>query len=144
MTRYLLDTNIVSDAVRANPQPAISGWVADQSSDDLFIATLTIAELWRGVVQRAPGRRRDQLLAWFLGPVGPQALFRDRVLPFGVAAAIEWGRLMAEGSAAGRSRSGPDMIIAATAAAHDCVVVTANERHFAGIVDYLNPLTATA
>jgi predicted nucleic acid-binding protein len=49
---------------------------------------------------------------------------------------------MAEGSAAGRPRSALDMIIAAIAVAHDCVVVTLNERHFLGIVDLVNPLRA--
>jgi predicted nucleic acid-binding protein len=47
---------------------------------------------------------------------------------------------MAEGRAIGRSRSPIDMIIAATAAANQCVVVTANERHFQGAVDFINPL----
>lgn len=139
MTRYLLDTNIVSDAVRANPAPAITRWVENRSSADLFIATLTIAELWRGVLRRAPGRRRDQLLSWFIGPAGPQGLFRDRILPFDVAAAMEWARIMAEGTSAGRPRSALDMIIAAVAIANDCVVVSANERHFEDVVECLNP-----
>jgi len=50
---------------------------------------------------------------------------------------------MAEGTSTGRPRSGLDMIIAATAVANDCVVVTANERHFDGIVEYLNPFRTT-
>jgi toxin FitB len=77
--------------------------------------------------------------AWFFGPDGPQALFSGRVLAFDDKAGLIWARLMAEGKAAGRPRSVLDMIIAATAGANDCVVVTANEKEFAGI-QFVNPM----
>ena len=144
MTRYLLDTNIVSDTIKSRPNSAIASWLESQASEDLFISTFTVAELWRGVLQRAPGRRRRELHAWFTGPSGPEALFQGRVLPFDVPEAIEWAKLMAEGTLSGRPRGGLDMIIAATAAAHDCIVVTLNERHFRGVVEFLNPLSAEA
>lgn len=73
------------------------------------------------------------------GPDGPQALFAGRVLPFDERAALIWARLMAEGTAKGRLRSPLDMIIAAVAEANDCVVVTENEKDFAG-VKIINPL----
>jgi predicted nucleic acid-binding protein len=80
---------------------------------------------------------------WFAGPEGPQALFAGRVLPFDEAAALIWARLMAEGTATGRPRSALDMIIAAVAEANDCIVVTDNEKDFAGvkIVNPLRPVT---
>ena len=83
--------------------------------------------------------------AWFAGSEGPQALFAGRVLPFDERAALEWARLMADGTAAGRPRSAVDMIVAATAAAHGLTVATANERHFRGAcVPWVNPLSAGA
>jgi hypothetical protein len=60
-------------------------------------------------------------------------------LAFDERAGLLWARLMAEGKAAGRPRSGLDMIIAAVAATNDCIVVTDNERDFAGL-DIMNPL----
>jgi predicted nucleic acid-binding protein len=66
-------------------------------------------------------------------------LFAGRVLPFDEKAALIWASLMAEGTARGQPRSGLDMIIAAIAEANDCVVVTGNEKHFAGL-KVLNPL----
>jgi toxin FitB len=86
------------------------------------------------------GRRRRDLEAWFGGTEGPPALFSDRVLTFDKPAAMEWARVMAEGTAAGHPRSPIDMTIAATAMANGCVVVTANERHFRGVVEIANPL----
>jgi predicted nucleic acid-binding protein len=142
VTRYLLDTNIVSDTLKPQPSSAVASWLDSQASEDLFISTFTVAELWRGVLERAPGRRRQELPSWFTGPTGPEGLFRGRVLPFDVPAALVWARLMAEGTASGRPRSGLDMIIAATAVAHDCIVVTANERHFRDVVEFLNPVRA--
>jgi predicted nucleic acid-binding protein len=116
----------------------------DQVGSDLFIATLTIAELWRGILQRSPGQRRDKLAAWFAGPTGPEALFNGRILTFDLVAAKEWARLMAEGSTFGRPRSALDMVIAAIAVANDCVVATANERHFESVVPFINPLRERA
>lgn len=139
MTRYLLDTNILSELVRPAPSPALLAWMADRVDGELFIASLTLAELWRGILDLPAGRRRDGLEAWFTGPEGPQALFAGRILPFDAAAGMVWARLMAEGRAAGRPRSALDSIIAAVARAQGCVVVTGNERDFAGVA-VVNPM----
>jgi hypothetical protein len=139
VTRYLLDTNIVSDATKPVPSAKLAAWMTWQSDDDLFIASLTVAEIWRGVLELPKGRKRIELEKWFSGPEGPQALFAGRVLPLDESAALIWGRLMAEAKAAGRPRSALDMIVAAIAQANDCIVVTGNERDFAG-VRIVNPL----
>ena len=76
-----------------------------------------------------------------LRPRGLQALFAGRVLPFDEKAGLIWARLMADGTAKGRPRSPLDMIVAAVAEANDCVVVTENERHFAGL-KIVNPTRA--
>jgi predicted nucleic acid-binding protein len=137
--RYLLDTNIISNFTKPVPSQSLIEWMANQSDEDLFIASLTVVEIRRGVLEKPAGKRRDQLDGWFSGPQGPQALFAGRVLPFDEAAALIWGRLMADGKAKGRPRSGLDTIIAAIAAANDCIVVTDNERDFED-VDILNPI----
>ena len=139
MSRYLLDTNIIGNATRPSPSPSLLAWLADRSDDELFIASLTIAELRRGILEKPAGRKRAELERWFSGPEGPSALFAGRVLPFDETAALAWARLMAEGKAAGRARSALDMIIAATAEANDCLVVTDNEKDFAGL-KIVNPL----
>ena len=144
MTRYLLDTNIISNATKPAPSQSLMNWMAEQVDDDLFVSSLTVAEIWRGVLQRPIGRKRDQLEAWFKGPQGPRAIFAGRVLPFDERAGLEWARLMAEGKAKGQPRSALDTIIAATAIANDCIVVTDNEKHFED-VDTVNPVrTATS
>jgi predicted nucleic acid-binding protein len=87
-------------------------------------------EIRRDILELRAGSRRRALERWFAGPEGRPSLFAGRVLPLDIAAAIVWGRLMAEGTASGRPRSALDMIIAANAKANDCMVATANERDF--------------
>jgi predicted nucleic acid-binding protein len=143
--RYLLDTNVVSEAVKPRPPLALLEWLGAQPDEALHISALTIAEIRRGILEKAPGRRRRELEAWFAGSEGPQALFAGRVLPFDERAALEWARLMADGTAAGQPRSAIDMIVAATAAAHGLTVATANERHFRDTgVPWFNPLSQGA
>ena len=115
--------------------------MSERNDEDLYIASLTVAEVFRGVLKKPPGRRRDLLEAWFRGPDGPQALFAGRILPFDEASGLIWARLMAEGKAQGRPRSALDMIIAAVAESNGCVVVTYNEKDFVGI-ETVNPLRA--
>ena len=143
MTRYLLDTNIISEAIKPAPSQALSAWLSAQNDDDLHIASLTVAEIWRGILAKPRGRRRSTLDAWFAGPEGPQALFAGRILPFDERAALAWAELMAKATAAGRPRSGLDTIIASVAVANGCVVVTGNERHFPGL-DVVNPMRGGA
>jgi predicted nucleic acid-binding protein len=137
--RYLLDTNIISNIVKVTPSARLLAWMADQDDGDLFISALTIAELWRGVLEAPAGRRRDALEAWFVGPEGPRALFAGRILPFDEAAGLVWARLMAAGKTSGRPRSALDTMIASVAETHGCEVVTDNERDFEG-VRTLNPM----
>lgn len=139
MTRYLLDTNIISNVTKPRPSETLVAWMADQADTDLFIASLTVAEIRRGILEKPRGRKRDQLETWFTGPDGPQALFAGRVLSFDAEAGLIWARLMAHGAARGRPRSALDMIIAAVAEANDCVVVTDNEKDFSG-VEIINPV----
>lgn len=139
MTRYLLDTNIISNIVKPTPSEYLMEWMAAQQDEDLFIASLTIAEIRRGILEKPRGKKREALDAWFSGPEGPQELFAGRILSFDDKAALIWARLMAEGKAAGRPRSALDMIIAAVAGANDCVVVTDNGKDFDGI-QLINPL----
>jgi len=138
VTRYLLDTNIISDLTKPIPSAALVTWMAQQADEDLFVSAVTIGEIQRGLLEKPKGRKRALLETWFNGPEGPQALFAGRILPFDEKAALAWAQLMADGTARGRPRSAIDMIIAAIAETNECVVVTDNEKDFAG-VDFINP-----
>jgi toxin FitB len=133
VSRSLLDTNIISNVTKPVPSEALVAWMAKQADDDLFISSLTVAEIRRGILEKPAGKKRRELERWFTGPDGPQSLFAGRVLPFDEKAGLVWARLMADGRAKGRPRNPLDMIIAAVAEANNCLVVTENERDFAGL-----------
>ena len=143
MTRYLLDTNIVGNLIKPQPSPALAAWMAEQADESLFIASMTVAETRRGILEMPAGRKRERLEAWFSGPDGPRALFAGRILPFDEVAALVWAALRAEGKSTGRPRDAIDMILAAIADRNGCVIVTDNERDFAGL-SFVNPLRPLA
>ena len=139
MTRYLLDTNIISNVTKPTPSEPLIAWMSEQADENLLIASLTVAEIWFGVLEKPAGKKRRQLESWFVGPEGPRALFAGRILPFDEKASLIWARLMAEGTKAGRPRSALDMILAAVAEANNCIVVTDNEKDFKGL-KFINPM----
>lgn len=139
MTRYLLDTNIISNVTKPQPSPLLLGWMQEQHDEDLFISALTLAEIRRGIFELPAGKKRKTLEQWFAGPEGPQTLFRGRILAFDERAGLIWAQMMAEGSARGRPRSALDTIIAAIGEANRCVIVTDNEKDFVGL-KIVNPM----
>jgi len=82
VTRYLLDTNIIGNVIKPEPSQALLAWLGVQKDDDLFIASLTVAEIKHGILEKPPGRKRNALDMWFSGPEGPLALFAGRILSF--------------------------------------------------------------
>ena len=141
MTRYLIDTNIVSDAIKPSPSKTLLAWMAEREDTELFISSVSIAEIRRGILDLSRGRKRASLETWFDGPNGLRALFAGRILPFDENAALVWARLMADGRAKGRPRNAFDTLIAAIAETNGCLLVTDNTRDFPG-VKTINPLRA--
>jgi len=82
VSRYLLDTNIISNVTKPTPSEALLTWMGEQVDENLFIASLTVAEIRRAILEKPAGRKRDQLDAWYSGTEGPSALFAGRALPF--------------------------------------------------------------
>jgi toxin FitB len=129
VTRYLLDTNILSNLTKPELSQPLLDWISEQDDEKLFVASMTIAEIRRGILEKPAGKKRAAQEAWLVGSDGLLAQFAGRVLPFDEKAGMIWANLLAEGKAAGRTRGAVDMIIAAVAAANDCVIVTDNEKN---------------
>jgi toxin FitB len=142
VTRYLLDTSVLREAIQPRPPASLLAWLDGQLDADLYLASFSIAEIGRGILEMPMLERRRELEAWLVGPEGLPALFGGRILAFDERAAEEWALLMAQGTASGRPRHPSDMLIAATASANGCVVVTLDDERFAGAVEMINPLRA--
>lgn len=122
---YLLDTNIVSETVRRNPNKAVIAWLDRLPSEALYVSVLTLGEIRRGIEALNDRKRREKLRLWLEHEL--PAWFEERVLPVDLAVADRWGRLLAE---MGRPVPTTDSLLAATALHHELRLVTRNSGDF--------------
>lgn len=133
----LLDTNVVSEAVKPEPHEAVRAWLNNQASETLYLSSVTLAELLFGIAALPNGRRKD-VLAQALD--GLLRLFAGRVLPFDVDAARSHAELAVMARARGRGFPTPDGYIAAIAASRGFMVATRDTAPFeAAHVPVVNP-----
>jgi predicted nucleic acid-binding protein len=123
----LLDTNVISEAMKPAPDTVVREWLDEQAAETLYLSSVTIAELTFGIGVLPEGRRKDRLTAALDGVM---ALFDDRILPFDTRAARRYGDLAVRARAAGRGFPTPDGYIAAIAAAHDFAVASRDVSAF--------------
>jgi toxin FitB len=132
----ILDTNVISEAMKPRPDPAVSAWLNDQAAETLHLSSVTVAELLFGIAALPAGRRRN-LLGKTLD--GLMALFEDRVLPFDLDAAARYAELAVAARPAGRGFPTADGYIAAIAASRNFLVATRDTGPFeaagVGVID---------
>lgn len=120
---YLIDTNVISELRRREPEPRVVHWFEQHPSHQLFLSVLTLGEIRRGVERLAESERQQDLRRWLEQDL--PAFFSGRVLPIDEAIAHRWGRLLAE---MGRPLPAIDSLLAATALEHNLVLITRNLR----------------
>lgn len=125
---YLLDTCVLSELVKAQPSQKVRDWICTKQASQLFISSMTWAELHRGVAKLLPSKRRNELTEW-LADLDEQ--FGDRKLPFDTKAAEHWALMVSALEAQGKSMPVIDSLICATAQYHNLTLVTRNTKDFA-------------
>ena len=136
----VLDTNVVSEAMKPEPHPAVRAWLNDQVAETLYLSGVTLAELLFGIAALPAGKRKDRLAQTLDGLVG---LFRDRVLPFDTDAARHYADLAVTAQAGGRGFPTPDGYIAAIAASRGFIVASRDMAPYgAAGVPVINPWEA--
>jgi predicted nucleic acid-binding protein len=136
----VLDTNVVSEAMKPAPDDCVRAWLDEQAAETLYLSSVTIAELMFGVGALPRGKRKDKL-----GDAldGVMELFADRILPFDVVAARHYGGLAVKARAAGKGFPTPDGYIAAVAASRGFVVATRDTSVFdAAGIEIIDPWKA--
>src|SRR3989442_5497770 len=132
---FLLDTNVISETVRKQPDARVLEWLNGLASDQLYVSVLSLGEIRKGALMVKDARRRQRLLHW-LQEVLP-AWFEERVLPIDLAVAQCWGQLLAD---AGRPLPSIDSLLAATALQTGLTLATRNMRDFTGLgADVMSP-----
>jgi toxin FitB len=133
----LLDTNVVSEAMKPEPHPSVRAWLNDQAPETLYLSSVTLAELLFGVAALPVGKRKDGLTEALDGLMG---LFRDRLLPFDVDAARHYATLAMTARVGGRGFPTPDGYIAAIAASRGFLVASRDTAPYeAAKVTVINP-----
>jgi len=126
----LLDTNVISELMRPNPNPSVAEWVADLPAATLFTTSITQAEILHRVMLLPAGKRRSAFEA------AAEAMFRDdfagRILAFGSEAAPLYARIAAARRTAGRPICHFDAQIAAIASVTGATIATRNVPDFEG------------
>jgi predicted nucleic acid-binding protein len=117
----VLDTNVISEAMKPAPNPAVRAWLNQQVAETLYLTSVTLAEMLFGIAVLPAGRRRNSLSRAL---DGLRELFGDRVLPFDIAAARHHMVLAVAARNAGRGFPTPDGYIAAIAASRGFIVAS--------------------
>ncbi len=123
----LLDTNVVSEAMKPAPDDTVRVWLDEQAAETLYLSSVTIAELMFGIGALPDGTRKEKLDDALDGVM---ELFADRVLPFDVGAARHYAELAVKARAAGKGFPTPDGYIAAIAASKGFAVATRDTSAF--------------
>jgi len=135
--KFLIDTCVLSELVKAEPDAQVLRWFEASKAHELWISAMTLAELHRGVIRMPQSKRQIELELWLKNlEIG----FEERVIDFDAKVAKVWAEMTSAIEAQGKPMASFDSIIAATARANSCTLVTRNVRDFINAgVELINP-----
>ena len=131
MSRYLIDTNVISEFVKLDLDPAVTQWLQQTDSQALFASVMTFGEIRLGIENLPPSKRRSDLEVWF--ETGLPEWFASHLLPVTTQIADRWGRVTIQARRKGMMLTTADGLIAATALEHGLTLVTRNVKDFADL-----------
>jgi predicted nucleic acid-binding protein len=134
----LLDTNVISEAMRPSPEPAVMAWLKSQNRAELWTCTIVVAEVYSGLDLMPAGKRQRQLFE--RAELMFDRFFGARILAFDLPAARAYGAVLKARQAKGLPIDEMDALLAATALANGAALATRNEAHFQSCgIRVLNP-----
>ncbi len=125
---YLLDTCVLSEFTRRQPEPRVVDWLDSIDEEKLFISVITVGEVQRGIERLPDSRRKTELLVWMNN--GLLTRFAGRMIPIDAATMFLWGSLVAHLEAAGQSMGVMDSLILASALQNNLIIATRNVADF--------------
>ena len=135
---YLVDTNVFSELAKAKPDPKVVAWLRSHEAE-LYLGTITIGELRRGIDRLPAGKRKTALQSW-LSTLCKR--MEGRILSFNTSTAHVWGQMLAAWDKKGISVPSLDSQLAAIAHRHNLTVVTRNLADFQQTgVKLINPFS---
>jgi toxin FitB len=137
--KYLIDTCVLSECIKKIPDPCIESWFNQQQLENLYLSSLTIAEIKSGIhkIKISQPKRSSELKHW-LNKI--EIDFYARILPISDEVLNQWAEINADTQLQGKKMQVMDSLIAATAYTHKLVLVTRNVDDFAAApIEILNP-----
>lgn len=136
--KYILDTNVISEAINKQPNPQVMNWLRGIDAQELYLSVITVGEIKKGVEKLPESHRRKTIEHWFENEL--LIKFEGRILALDLPTILVWGNLVGALEQKGRKLPALDSLIAATAKYSDYTLVTRNEKDFDGIdITILNP-----
>jgi hypothetical protein len=138
----VLDTNVISELMRSEPERCVVDWLDAQAADQIAITAVTVGELLYGVARLPDGKRKQRLHQLAMTLV--EEHFAEAVLAYDVRAAQIYSALVARSESKGRAVSIADTQIAAICIEHEALLATRNCKDFEHLgVQLINPWQAT-
>ena len=125
---YLLDTCVLSEFIRRQPNPSVIDWIDSIEEEKLFISVITVGEIQRGIERLPDSHRKTELLVWM--NTGFLERFAGRMVSIDAPTMLMWGSLTARLETAGLPMSVMDSLIAASALQNNLIVATRNVSDF--------------
>ncbi|RRR78126.1 MAG: type II toxin-antitoxin system VapC family toxin [Candidatus Viridilinea halotolerans] len=135
---YLLDTNVISELIKKQPNRQVIRWIDEQDAGRMYLSVVTIGEVQKGITKLSSSERKNTLQTWL--DTDLRLRFDKRILELTSSVMTQWGRLTGTLELQGRVLSAFDSLIAATCLQHQAILVTRNEDDFQGTgVTIINP-----
>lgn len=125
---YILDTNVVSELGKEDPDHHVVQWVKSIDPASVFLSVITVGELTKGIEKLPDSRRKERLASWLEEDL--LVRFGERILPLDTSVLLTWGKITAELEKKGRPMPAIDSLLAATTAETGYTLVTRNTEDF--------------
>jgi len=140
---YLLDTCVISELIRENPEANVASWISGTPETSMYLSVLTIGEIHKGIEKLPESKKKDRLHKWVNSDLCIR--FKNRILDLDLEVSTKWGQIQGKAEQVGKPMPLIDGLIAATALSHDLIVVTRNTKDMEQSgVTLINPWMTTS
>jgi toxin FitB len=141
--KYLLDTCVISEIIKPQPDENVISWVQDKNENSLYLSGLTFGEIEKGIEKALDSARKRKLQLWVEQDLKQR--FENRVIPIDLEISVRWGSIQGQAELVGKSMPVIDGLIAVSGLVHNCIVVTRNIADMEqSTVELLNPWSEKA
>lgn len=136
--KYLLDTCVISEIFKSQPNENIVTWMHENDEESMYLSVLTFGEITKGIEKTSSIAKKKALQMWLENELKER--FKHRILDIDMAVASQWGKIQGRAELEGKRMPTIDGLIAVSGLVHNCVVVTRNvsDMQQSG-VELLNP-----